>query len=316
MELRELMEKISSFNIPNYLIFFGEEQRIIDDYVQQIRNSIEHNYVPCNSVQDVLNITRRKTLDKRCRVFIVIDDFAFSKNESAWEMVRKQFSKSKDYLILRYNTLSRTESFYKKNQQFFVQFSKLSNEVLQLYVSRILNDLSEKNISKLIDYCWNDYGRILLECDKIKQYAEYINVDDFDICFDGLNEQGLFHKEIGDITFELTGAVLGGYSDRALEKLEEAKRKGESVMTIVSILYNGFRNLMTYSWLGKNKQGAMERTGMTKGELWGCTKNAGGYSASELKRNMLVCQEVESGIKTGAIDEDIALDYLILRCLF
>ena len=54
---------------------------------------------------------------------------------------------------------------------------------------------------------------------------------------------------------------------------------------------------------------------MTKGELWGCTKNVGGYSIEEVKRNMLFCQKVESGIKMGTIDEDIALEYLVLSCL-
>ena len=150
MELRDLMENISSLNIPHYVIFFGEEQKIIDDYIQQIRNSIKHNYIPCENVQAVLNITRRKTLDKRCRIFTVIDDFTFSKNAAAWEVVKKQFNNSKDYLIIRYNTLSRKESFYLKNKQDCVQFSHLSGEVLQLYISRILPDLSEENSSKLI----------------------------------------------------------------------------------------------------------------------------------------------------------------------
>ena len=59
----------------------------------------------------------------------------------------------------------------------------------------------------------------------------------------------------------------------------------------------------------------MERTGMTKREFWGCTKNVGGYSIEEVKRNMLFCQKVESGIKMGTIDEDIALEYLVLSCL-
>lgn len=316
MELRELMEKISSSTIPKYMVFFGEEQAIVDEYIQRINDSLNCKYVSCDSVQIVLNQTRRKTLDNRERIFVVTDDFTFTKNEAAWQTVITQFKKSKDYLILRYNTLTKKESFYRRNQQNCVQFSHLSNDVLQLYISRILPGLSDENASKLVDYCGNDYGRILLECDKIKQYAEYINVDDFDNCFASLDKQGLFYKEIGDITFELTDAVLGGYPEKALEKLDEAKRKNEPIMPVLSILYNGFRNLFAYQGLGKNKQGAMERTGMTKGELWGCTKNIGGYSLNELKRNMLICQEVESGIKMGKIEEDIALDYLILKCLF
>ena len=122
-------------------------------------------------------------------------------------------------------------------------------------------------------------------------------------------------KPLEDKGYELTNAVLGGYTEKAIQKLDEAKRKGEPAMMIASILYNGFRNLLAYQGLGKNKNGAMERTGMTKGELWGCTKNIGGYSIEELKRNMLFCQRVESDIKMGTLDEDIALDYVVLTCL-
>ena len=86
-------------------------------------------------------------------------------------------------------------------------------------------------------------------------------------------------------------------------------------MRIVTILYSGFRNLLAYQGRGKNKQNAMERTGLTKGEIWGCNKNIGGYTLIELRRNMLLCQKVESGIKMGTIDEDIALEYLVLNCL-
>ena len=109
--------------------------------------------------------------------------------------------------------------------------------------------------------------------------------------------------------------MLGGYPQESIKKLDEAKRKGEPVMTITYILYSGFRNLLAYQGLGSNKKDAMERTGLTKGELYGCTKNVGGYNIKEVKRNMLFCQEIESGIKMGKIDEDIALEYLVLNCL-
>ena len=221
----------------------------------------------------------------------------------------------KNYLILRYHALDKRSAFVKKNQQNIVEFSHLSDEVLQQYIYRDLPDLSDENASKLISYCNNDYGRILLEVDKIKQYSSVRNELTIDSCFEQLDKQGLFHKEIGDITFELTDAVLGGYTELAIKKLDEAKRKGEPAMMIASILYNGFRNLLAYQGLGNNKQGAVERTGLSKGDIWRCSKNVGGYSIEEVKRNMLICQNIESGIKTGSVDEDIALEYLVLSCL-
>ena len=317
MELLDLMKRIGNNDIPHFLIFFGEEQKIIDIYIQNIIQSADGKKVVVDNVSQAIKDNGKKSLDKSIKIYVATEDTAFLTKDESWENVRK--SMHKNYLILRYHSLDKRSAFVRKNQQNIVEFSHLSNDVLQQYIYRDLPDLCEKNVSKLISYCNNDYGRILLEVDKIKQYHEYIacltNGISIDDCFEELDRQGLFHKEIGDITFELTDAVLGGYPEKAIQKLDEAKRKGEPAMMIASILYNGFRNLLAYQGLGSNKQGAVERTGLSKGDIWRCSKNVGGYSIEEVKRNMLICQNIESGIKTGTVDEDIALEYLVLSCL-
>lgn len=318
MELVDLMKSISFNSIPHFLILYGEEQKIIDIYIQNIVQSVEGKRVVVDNVSQVIKDNGKKSLDKSIKVYVVTEDTAFLRKDESWETVIK--SMHKNYVILRYHALDKRSAFVKKNQQNIVEFSHLSDEVLQQYIYRDLPDLCEKNVSKLISYCNNDYGRILLEIDKIWQAQSSrlsnfnINLDSND-CFEELDKQGLFHKEIGDITFELTDAVLGGYTELAIKKLDEAKRKGEPAMMIASILYNGFRNLLAYQGLGSNKQGAVERTGLSKGDIWRCSKNVGGYSIEEVKRNMLICQNIESGIKTGSVDEDIALEYLVLSCL-
>ena len=318
MELVDLMKSISCNSIPHFLILYGEEQKIIDIYIQNIVQSVGGKRVVVDSVSQVIKDNGKKSLDKSIKVYVSTEDTAFMTKDESWENVRN--SMRKNYIILRYHSLDKRSAFVKKNQQNIVEFSHLSDEVLQQYIYRDLPDLSDENVSKLISYCNNDYGRILLEIDKIWQAQSSrlsnfnINLDSND-CFEELDKQGLFHKEIGDITFELTDAVLGGYPEKAVQKLDEAKRKGEPAMMIASILYNGFRNLLAYQGLGSNKQGAVERTGLSKGDIWRCSKNIGGYSIEEVKRNMLICQNIESGIKTGTVDEDIALEYLVLSCL-
>lgn len=317
MELVDLMKRISCNDIPHFLILFGEEQTILNIYLTHILEVTNTKCISADSVSYIMQNINKKSLDKSIRLYVVQDDMAFVRAEDSWETVKN--TPTKDYIILRYHSLDKRSAFVKKNQQNLVEFSRLTKEVLQTYISKDLPDLSEKNSSKLVEYCNYDYGRILMEIDKIKQWQEHYTDNEgtpnTDSAFKLLDKQGLFHKEIGDITFELTNAVLGGYPETAIQKLDEAKRKGEPAMMIVSILYNGFRNLLAYQGLGSNKQGAMERTGMTKGELYGCTKNVGGYSITEVKRNMLKCQEIEAGIKMGTIDEDIALEYAVLSCL-
>lgn len=317
MQLSDLMIAISNNKIPHFLILFGDEQAILDEYIKHIVK--DKQVIHCDTVSNVLSQCNRKSLVNTPRVYIVSNDDSFKSAEDVWESVMSTFNNSKHYLILRYTSINKTIKFYTRNKQNCVEFSRLGNDVLLTYISRYLPDLGVKYAQELIDYCNHDYGRILMEIDKIKQWKE-CNTDDegtpqTDSVFKLLDKQGLFHKEIGDITFELTDAVLGGYTDTAVQKLDEAKRKDENPILIASILYNGFRNLMAYKGLGANRKDAMARTGMTKGELWGCNKNIGGYSFEELRRNTLFCQSVEVALKQGTLDADIGLDYLVLHCI-
>lgn len=311
------MKAISENSIPHYLVLFGEEQAILDIYIQHIAQN--YKIVYCDTVAYALSQVGKKSIDKSNKVYIVNEDNAYNKVEESWKNVKQTFARSKHILLLKYHSIDKRGKFYTQNKGNAVEFTHLSEDVLINYIQQKLPDLSEENASKLITWCNYDYGRILMEIDKIQQWVNYYTdkegTPNTDSAFKLLNKQGLFYKEIGDITFELTNAVLGGYPDTAIQKLEEAKRKGEPAMMIASILYTGFRNLLAYQGLGSNKQNAMERTGLSKGELYGCTKNVGGYSIAEVRRNMLFCQKIETGIKQGIVDEDVALEYLILHCL-
>lgn len=317
MELVDLMKSISENSVPHYLVLFGEEQAILDIYIQHIAKN--YKIVYCDTVAYALSQVGKKSIDKSNKVYIVNEDNAYTKAEESWKNVTQTFNKGKHILLLKYHSIDKRGKFYTQNKGNAVEFTHLSEDVLINYIHQKLPDLSEENASKLITWCVHDYGRILMEIDKIWQWINYYmnkeGTPNTDSAFNLLNKQGLFYKEIDDITFELTNAVLGGYSETAIQKLDEAKRKGEPAMMIASILYTGFRNLLAYQGLGSNKKGALERTGMTKGELYGCTKNVGGYNIQEVKRNMLFCQQVEVGIKMGTIDEDIALEYLVLHCI-
>jgi DNA polymerase III delta subunit len=320
MELLELMQGISKNNVPHYMIWFGEEQKILDMYIEQI--SKFYKPVRVGSVAYVFNQLRMKSLDKSSKVYIVTEDTEYSKEEKVWQNVKDMFSKSPHILILRYATIDKKVKFYTHHKQESIEFVHLQPEILTQYIQRDV-DLSDSNCDKLCKMCNNDYGRISLELDKLKHYYTAMSIEaeicmadmDYNECFDNLLNQSAIYCEIGDITFELTNAVLGGYPDKAIQKLDEAKRKGEPTLRICSILYEGFRNLVAYTGLGKDKQNAGVRTGLTGWQIKQCIDLSGGYNMKELIRNMLLCQRVESGVKTGTIEEDTALEYLVLHCL-
>lgn len=315
MELSQLMQYLSTgTGIPHYMIWYGEEQKILDRYLDRIKSF--YKPVHCESVSFVVNQIRMKSLDKSNKIYIVTEDEEYRKNEQAWHNVKEMLNKSKHILLIRYASVNKKLKFYTQQKDSFTEFVHLQPDILTSYIQKDIA-LSDSNCKKLCSMCNNDYGRILLEVDKVYHFmaSNYDGEQDADKAFEELIKQGAIYSEIGDITFELTNAVLGGYPDKAIKKLDEAKRKGEPTLRIVSILYEGFRNLVAYTALGKDKKEAGKRTGMTGWQIKQCIDLNGGYNMKELIRNMMLCQKVESGIKGGVIDEEIALEYCVLSCL-
>jgi DNA polymerase III delta subunit len=163
--------------------------------------------------------------------------------------------------------------------------------------------------------CSNDYGRILLEIDKVKHYMKATSSQDSNKAFEILLYNNAIYSDIGDITFQLTEAVIAGDLDNSFILLEKAKLSGEPVLRICSILYNNFRNMLALECLGSNKSNASARTGLDSKLTYVMLKKLGAYSIRECIRNVNICQRVESGIKTGLIEQDVAMDYLIVSLL-
>ena len=107
-----------------------------------------------DNVSQVIKDNGKKSLDKSIKVYVVTEDTAFLTKDESWETVRK--SMHKNYVILRYHSLDKRSAFVKKNQQNIVEFSHLSDEVLQQYIYRDLPDLCDENVRKLISYCNNE----------------------------------------------------------------------------------------------------------------------------------------------------------------
>lgn len=314
MELVNLMQLIATSSPPSYSVWFGEEQKILDIYLDKIKE-LGYKAVYCDTVNSVISQIHRKSLDKSKKVYIIIEDLDYQNKEEIWAKIKKEIKITPHLLILRYAKLNKTKKFYKQNKDVCVEFPKLDEQVLCGYIlTKHLSGFGMENAKKLCSMCDNDYGRIILECDKIEQYSKAKSLP-YDKAFNVLLKQDAIYSTIGDITFELTDAILYGDLKKSANLLTQAKLKGEPAMVIASILYNGFRNMLAYQGLGKDKSNASERTGLDNKQLWVIKKNIGGYSLKELQRNMLICQEVESGIKKGLIDDSIALEYLVVKCL-
>jgi len=320
MKLHELQKQIVSKKLDKVYVFTGEEIGIMDNYLDKIYSIVGGDVVRTESVQEAYARMTQRRISGTPRCFVVRDDKEFLKQDKIWDTVFSLADKSPDYLILIYSSIDKRSKFYKQNTERITEFEKLSPELLVKYISKELPGIKERDAYKLAEICECNYSRILLECDKIRHYAHRTHrksngAVDFGKAMNILIEQGVIFQPIGDITFKFTDAILTRDYQNTSRYLREARLKGESEVMILSILYNGFRQILMVQGLGKDQRDAVKRTGLTPWQVKMAQEKQGHYSISELIKALKIIRFVEMGIKTGQIDADVSLEYVIVNIM-
>lgn len=322
MKLYELQKQIISKELDKVYVFTGEEIGIMDVYLDKIYSVVGCDVVRMDSVQESYAKMTQRRISGAPRCFVVRDDKEFLKQDKIWGTVFSLADKSPDYLILVYSSMDKRSKFYKQNTEMLTEFEKLSPEMLAKYIRKELPGMKERDAYKLAEICECNYSRILLECDKIRQYVAAqkrkvpFAVDiNYGAALKTLVEQGVIFQPIGDITFKFTDAILTRDYKNTSRYLREARQKGESEIMVLSILYNGFKQILMVQGLGRNQIEPVKRTGLTPWQVKMAKEKQGHYSISELIEALKIVRFVEKGIKTGQIDADVSLEYVIVNIM-
>lgn len=324
MKLPDLQKQIVSKNIDHVLLLFGEEVAIMDIYLDKIYKATGGDVFRFDTVKEAYaKLVQRRITTGGSRVFVVRDDKEFIKADKEWGKVFTAAESGSDYLIIIYSTMDRRSKFYKQNEEKLCEFEKLSSSVLAGYIDRLLPGMSRSEKEQFAEVCECNYSRILLEADKVKHYAHALDDKasdipmsiDYGMCFTKLLKQGVIYQPIGDITFLFTDAILTRNKTDTAKYLLQAKAIGESEILTLSVLYNGFKQILMVQGLGKDQSEPVKRTGLTPWQVKMAKEKQGHYSIAELVNALKVIRFVEKGIKTGAIDADVAVEYVIVNIM-
>jgi DNA polymerase III delta subunit len=310
MELHEFQQQIVHKSLSGYYVLSGEEIGIMNIYLNKIYMQRQR----LDSVAEAFRISSSGGKFSSPKCFIVRDDTDYLKQEDNWDRVRLHFESSKNILVVVYTKLDKRSKFYKRYQKDIVWFEKLTSNMLSTYVLKELPDLTKREAVNLAELCDNDYSRLMNECFKIKCYANHTG-ETYSSTLKTLEKNGAIHKDIGDITFELTDSIVLRNRAKTAELLDKAKRKGEPEILLLSVLYNSFKQVLLVQGLGNDQHDAAKRTGLTPYQVKLAKEKQGWYSISELIEILKLIRNIEKGIKTGEIDVKVSIDYAILHIL-
>ena len=165
-------------------------------------------------------------------------------------------------------------------------------------------ELSNKEVDTLIKVCDSDYGRILLEIDKIKRSGQTLQE---------LLDNGTIAVPPYDAIFDFVDAVLKRKVSWAFDLLEQCYEVGEATMVMLSVLFSNAKQVLQVQ--ACDSKDIAGTTGLTAWQVKNAKEKCGHYSIGELVYMLKLIQRVEKGIKTGQIEEDNAMEYILVNVL-
>ena len=135
----------------------------------------------------------------------------------------------------------------------------------------------------------------------------------YDEAFEILLKDGTIYEPPYDAIFDLVDAILDREVNRAFNLLQQSYAVGEATMVMLSVLYNNAKAVLQVQTYKGNK--ITEGTGLTGWQIKNAKVQLGRYSEEELIYIVRLVQKVESGIKTGRMEDEFAMQYLLTHIM-
>ena len=308
MQVLDVQQQIKSKKLDNLYIFTGTELEVQRIYINKLIEVLALTVFRCDNVSQVASkLTQKSFLTGDC-IYLIYNDYDFIKNENSWQKLENIIGN--DIIILVYADIDKRSKFYKHYSDKIVVFDTMADEVLMKYIEKQI-PLSVENCQKLIDACENNYSRILLEIDKIKHFGG----TDYDSIFNELWQSKAIYIAPKDAIFDLCDNICKGYIDTSFELWEDCKAIEENPLAIITVLYNNIKQMLQVQSYDGDYKDIYNLTGLTSWQVKQAKERIGAYSIGELVYFMKLLHKVETGIKTGEIEQEYAIDYILVNML-
>lgn len=303
MDLFQLQQHIKQNTVPNFLIFTGNEYEISKLYLSQILKVTGRELYNIPTAGTLLNRNKVISLTDTKHVYISRYEKEILTDEKVWDKISKL---GNNMLIVQQQSIDKRGKFYKRFEDNIVDFCEQDDKTLAIMLKGKCK-LSTENTAKLMRGCSNNYGRCLLEIDKITTYAEVKNIT-LDESFEHLTKEKIIVVDSDVQIQDFVNAVL----NRNKKSLQYYEELNTPTMTLIAWLYNAFRNQLVVETVSKPN---CDNTGLKWFFLKECLDRQGKYSPRELEAALNIVREAEQGIKLGRIEEQNAIEYIMVNIL-
>lgn len=329
MTVADVKKQIKDKQPSSFYIFTGEELEVMNIYIKKIAEVANANINRADTLSSVFSKVQNKSFLVQRTCFVIRDDKEFLSAEDIWNRVDDTELPFKDgnllqgnnIIIMLYTNIDKRSKLYKHFENTLVTFEKLSESNLLHEIQKRVQ-LNEKNAKMLMYVCENDLGRILQEIDKIKRYAEHeldapftqdvVHWQPNDV-FEQLLKDGTIYQPPTDSIWDFVEAVLHHRIKPSFGLMQEALEFGNPVLTLLSVLYKDVKQLLQVQ--ACQSSDVAGSTGLSGWDIKRASSRKGVYTNRELIDAMKIIRQTEIDIKSGNIEEAMALDYVLVNIL-
>ena len=304
MEIADVKQQIKTGKFDKVYIFYGTEHTVMKIYLNMMatKGNMKLSYV--DSLMDIMTGVRTKSLFPEHHLYVIMDDKDYLTNEK----LQEKFKGLKDDVVVFYYTnADKRLKFWKNNKDRAVEFGRLEDRILVKYIKNDAPMFSDEQCMTLIDACEGDYGRILLEIDKVRCYSASEKITGQG-ALDSLLEQKQIYFQPKDAIFDFVAAVLERSPYKAYRLLQDCKAIGESNLALISVMYNNFKTLLQVQ-----SEKSWKELGLNAFVAKNVSQYKNNYSNGEIVKAMKLLREIERGIKTGSIPDDLSVEYFLVQ---
>ena len=306
MEITQVKKQIQGKSLCPFYVFTGAEIEAQRIYINKIAEVTGRQIRRIEKVTEAFN--KKAGILNTSSVFVCRDDEDFWKKSLEEDEIVALLGNN--ILILQMTDIDKRSKSYKTYSDVTVTFDFMDSDVIYKYLERVCA-LSDRAFD-LINICENDYARVLLESDKVNRYARARGVS-VDESFDALLADRAITRPPQDAIFDFTDALLRADTGEAFRLLQDCKAIGEPALRLISVLYTNFKRVLQYQIC--DNRDVCKTTGLTPYDVKLAKRTAGAWRSEDLVTFLKTLQRVEQGIKNGEIEEDIAMDYLMVTFL-
>ena len=311
MNLPELKKAIAEKRKSSLYIFTGQEIAVMDIYIKMIAKMYS-NVMYVESLQSIIpKLKSNSLISSGSTLYVIRDDKTVANAEKVWASIKSGSLQKSNTLLFTFTALDKRGKFYKSMADYITYFEPLSNSVLLKYINKDLQ-LDTAKAEYLIQITSNNYNKILLEMDKVKNLANHLHISHNE-AFDKCVEANAFYiPPDGDI-FELLNAILSRNVKQTNKQLNKFKMRGDSPLAILSLLHTNIKSLLQLQ-CADGLQNIGKVTGLSGFQINNLAPFKNKYSSQELIRILNILNYCDKAVKqTGSIDADILLDFLLVK---